>query len=111
MNRVLRRASSPLWRTSPPSSLILVDDEINLPVLLLWSGVCPRLANVHGSSDCQSTITEANNMSGIERGGQHSKNESGDQAVQNAPKTPRSRGLNALLDSVRQKMAYTIRGI
>ena len=50
-------------------------------------------------------------MSAMERSGQHSKNESGDQAVPKTPKTPRTTGLNGLLETVRQKMAYTIRGI
>ena len=43
-----------------------------------------------------------------EQGGQNSKKETGDQGVSKAPRT---RGLNALLETVRQKMAYTIRGI
>jgi hypothetical protein len=49
-------------------------------------------------------------MSAMERSGQHSKNESGDQ-VPKTPKAPRTTGLNGLLETVRQKMAYTIRGI
>ena len=44
----------------------------------------------------------------MERDGQNSKKETGDQGVSKAPRT---RGLNALLETVRQKMAYTIRGI
>jgi hypothetical protein len=47
----------------------------------------------------------------MERSGQHSKNESGDQVAQKTPKAPRTTGLNSLLETVRQKMAYTIRGI
>jgi hypothetical protein len=54
---------------------------------------------------------KANDMSNMERGGQYSKNESGDQTMPKAPKTSRAKGLNALLETVRQKMAYTIRGI
>ncbi len=46
-----------------------------------------------------------------ERDGQYSKKDSGDQVVSKARKTPRTTGLNALLETVRQKMAYTIRGI
>jgi hypothetical protein len=49
-------------------------------------------------------------MSAMERSGQHSKNESGDQ-VSKTPKAPRTTRLNGLLETVRQKMAYTIRGI
>lgn len=44
----------------------------------------------------------------MERDNQHSKKQSG---VEAAPKASRARGLNALLETVRQKMAYTIRGI
>jgi hypothetical protein len=51
------------------------------------------------------------NMSVTERGRQYSKNESDDQMVPKAPKASRAKGLNALLETVRQKMAYTIRGI
>jgi hypothetical protein len=54
---------------------------------------------------------KANGMSNMERGGQYSKNESGDQIVPKAPKAARAKGLNGLLEAVRQKMAYTIRGI
>jgi hypothetical protein len=43
--------------------------------------------------------------------GQYSKNESGDQLAPKALKAPRTTGLNALLETVRRKMAYTIRGI
>ena len=50
-------------------------------------------------------------MSVTQRSSQHSKNESGDQIVPKAPKASRAKGLNALLETVRQKMAYTIRGI
>ncbi len=44
----------------------------------------------------------------MERDGQNSKKESGDQVVSKAPRT---KSLNTLLETVRQKMAYTIRGI
>lgn len=47
-------------------------------------------------------------MRGMERDGQSSKKESDDQA---APKAPRARGVNALLETVRRKKAYAIRGI
>lgn len=47
-------------------------------------------------------------MRDMEREGQYSKKGSGDQVT---PKASRARGLNALLETVRQKMAYTIRGI
>jgi hypothetical protein len=47
----------------------------------------------------------------MERSDQHSKNESNDQVVPRVPKASRAKGLNALLETVRQKMAYTIRGI
>ena len=50
-------------------------------------------------------------MSAMDRSSQHSKNESGDQVAPKAPKAPRTAGLNGLLETVRQKMAYTIRGI
>jgi hypothetical protein len=46
-----------------------------------------------------------------QEGGQHSKNDSGDQLRPKALKAPRTTGLNALLETVRRKMAYTIRGI
>jgi hypothetical protein len=49
-------------------------------------------------------------MRGMEREGQYSKKEAGDRAS-TAPKEPRTRSLNALLEAVRKKMAYTIRGI
>ena len=49
-------------------------------------------------------------MSAMERSSQRSKNKSGDQ-VPKTPKAPRTTGLNGLLETVRQKMAYTIRGI
>ena len=51
------------------------------------------------------------NMSITERSSQHPKNETGDQLAPQAPKASRAKGLNALLETVRQKMAYTIRGI
>ncbi len=44
------------------------------------------------------------------RNSQISKKESGGQAGRKAAKA-RTAGLNGLLDAVRQKMAYTIRGI
>jgi hypothetical protein len=50
-------------------------------------------------------------MRAKERDGRYSKKESGNQVGPNAPKTPRATGLNGLLETVRQKMAYTIRGI
>ena len=50
-------------------------------------------------------------MRAMERDGQYSQKESGDQGVQTAPKAPRAKSLNALLETVREKMAYTIRGI
>lgn len=46
-------------------------------------------------------------MREIERNGQHPKKQSGDEGT--APK--RAKSLNSLLETVRQKMAYTIRGI
>jgi hypothetical protein len=42
---------------------------------------------------------------------QHSKSEIADQAGAKALKSPRTTGLNTILDTVRRKMAYTIRGI
>jgi hypothetical protein len=53
---------------------------------------------------------EANGMSAMDRGNQVSKKESGDQPGRKAAKT-RPAGLNGILETVRQKMAYTIRGI
>ena len=47
----------------------------------------------------------------VNRDRQHSKNEPGDQVAPKASKTPGKAGLNGLLETVRQKMAYTIRGI
>jgi hypothetical protein len=49
-------------------------------------------------------------MRAMERDGQSSKKESGDQARSKAAKS-RPAGLSGLLETVRQKMAYTIRGI
>jgi hypothetical protein len=49
-------------------------------------------------------------MRAMNRGSQISKKESGDQAGRKAAKTPTA-SLNGLLETVRQKMAYTIRGI
>jgi hypothetical protein len=46
-----------------------------------------------------------------ERDSQFSQKDSGDQVVSKARKTPRTTGLSTLLETVRQKMAYTIRGI
>jgi hypothetical protein len=43
--------------------------------------------------------------------GPHSQKELGDQAAAKALKPPRTTGLNTLLETVRRKMAYTIRGI
>jgi hypothetical protein len=43
--------------------------------------------------------------------GQYSKNDSGDQSRPKALKAPRTMDLNAVLETVRRKMAYTIRGI
>jgi hypothetical protein len=56
-------------------------------------------------------ITEANGMRVKKEDGQYSKNEPGDQLGPKALKAPRTTGLNALLETVRRKMAYTIRGI
>lgn len=50
-------------------------------------------------------------MRDIERDGQFSKKDSADQTGPKAAKSSRARGLNGLLETVRQKMAYTIRGI
>jgi hypothetical protein len=91
--------------------LILGEGEINLLSAAALVGRSSTPRQHEGSNDRSPTITEANGMSAMERGGQHSKNESGDQPVPKAPKTPRATGLNALLETVRQKMAYTIRGI
>jgi len=49
-------------------------------------------------------------MRGMERDGQNPKKETGDQVVAKAPKAPATTS-SALLETVRQKMAYTIRGI
>lgn len=49
-------------------------------------------------------------MRAMNHDGQSSKKESGDQAGRKAEKA-RLAGLNGILESVRQKMAYTIRGI
>jgi hypothetical protein len=46
----------------------------------------------------------------MERDSQYSKKQSGGEAVPTAKASP-TRGLNGLLETVRQKMAYTIRGI
>jgi hypothetical protein len=46
----------------------------------------------------------------MERDGQNSKKHAVEQPVK-AHKTPQKAGLNGLLETVRQKMAYTIRGI
>jgi hypothetical protein len=54
---------------------------------------------------------ETMQMRTTERDFQPSKRESGDQAAPQAPKTPPAAGLNGILETVRQKMAYTIRGI
>jgi hypothetical protein len=77
-------------------------------VLLLLVGVYPRLANNSGQQRLTTHHNGATNMRGMEQEAQHSKKESGDQAV---PKAPRARGLNSLLETVRRTMAYTIRGI
>jgi hypothetical protein len=50
-------------------------------------------------------------MRDIGRDGQFPKKESGEQAGPKAAKAAQPRGLNGLLETVRQKMAYTIRGI
>jgi len=49
-------------------------------------------------------------MRDMERDGQNPKKETGDQVVAKASKTPATNG-SAVLETVRQKMAYTIRGI
>jgi hypothetical protein len=49
-------------------------------------------------------------MRAMNRNNQISKKESGDQGGRKAAKA-RTAGLNGLLETVRQKMAYTIRGI
>jgi len=49
-------------------------------------------------------------MSGKERDSQQSTKNSADQGAPQAPKSQRA-GLNGILETVRQKMAYTIRGI
>jgi hypothetical protein len=50
-------------------------------------------------------------MSVTQKGGQHSKNPLADQETPKTPQASRSKGLGSLLETVRQKMAYTIRGI
>jgi hypothetical protein len=75
-----------------------VDDEINSPVLL------PTTSAAAIDNPPQ---PEANPMREMERNSQNSKKQSGDEGT--APK--RAKGLNSLLETVRQKMAYTIRGI
>ncbi|HEX4554826.1 MAG TPA: hypothetical protein VH249_12615 [Xanthobacteraceae bacterium] len=84
--------------------MIRTGDDIILAVLLR-PGVCPRPADIQGSRDRQPTTTETNVMRDTERG-HSSKKEAGDQT-----KAPKARSLNSLLETVRQKMAYTIRGI
>ena len=49
-------------------------------------------------------------MRDMKQDGQYSKKQTGDELAPTAPKA-RARGINALLETVRQKMAYTIRGI
>ena len=50
-------------------------------------------------------------MSAKERDNKLSKQQPGDQTGPKAAKQQRSVGLNGILETVRQKMAYTIRGI
>jgi hypothetical protein len=85
-----------------------VDDEINLPVLLLLVGRLPTRRQHSGQQRLITHHNGVNGMRAMERDDQHPKKESGDQV---APKAPQTRGLNALLETVRRKMAYTIRGI
>jgi len=47
----------------------------------------------------------------VDRDRQHSKNGSDGPVAPKASKAPGKAGLNGLLETVRQKMAYTIRGI
>jgi hypothetical protein len=49
-------------------------------------------------------------MGTTERDGQFSKKDAAEQPLK-AQKAPQKAGLNGLLETVRQKMAYTIRGI
>ena len=49
-------------------------------------------------------------MRDMERDGQNPKKETGDQVVAKASKTAATNG-SAVLETVRRKMAYTIRGI
>jgi hypothetical protein len=66
-------------------------------------------ADTQCSSDRQPT-NGVINMGIMERDGQLSKKDAAEQPVK-AQKTPQKAGLNGLLETVRQKMAYTIRGI
>jgi hypothetical protein len=55
-------------------------------------------------------MMEATGMRDMERDNKNPKKETGDQMATKAPKAPATTG-SAVLETVRQKMAYTIRGI
>ena len=76
-----------------------------MQALRLWSDVSPKRAG-----RLATLIMEADEMRDMERDGQNPKKETGDQVVAKASKTPATNG-SAVLETVRQKMAYTIRGI
>jgi hypothetical protein len=82
--------------------------EINVPGLLHSAGrwsTCRHPAQQRPTTHHHGVIDM-----GIMERGQHSKKDAAEQPGK-AQKTPQKAGLNGLLETVRQKMAYTIRGI
>jgi hypothetical protein len=91
--------------------LIGTDGGIRFALLLLRRiGRPVHAAPTFRAERSRTTMTEAK-MSRMQRDGQTSKKGAGDQAASTAPQAPQAKGLNGLLETVRQKMAYTIRGI
>jgi hypothetical protein len=85
-----------------------VGHEINVPVLLHGRSLVHACR--HSAQQRPTTTNGVINMGIMERDGQLSKKDAAEQPVK-AQKTPQKAGLNGLLETVRQKMAYTIRGI
>ncbi len=85
-----------------------VGGETNLPVLLHDRSLVQ--ASRRSTQQRPTTSNGVIDMGNMDRDGHLSKKHAAEQPVK-AQKTPQKAGLNGLLETVRQKMAYTIRGI
>ncbi len=104
----MNRASSLSPRARPLQRLMSLGGETNVPVLL--HDKSRAHASRRSTQQRPTTSNGVMDMGIMDRDGHLSKKNAAEQPVK-AQKTPQKAGLNGLLETVRQKMAYTIRGI